>query len=135
MPSWRASVHSILIFPKENGSMDKARPDDELEILRHFTRLVAAEESARTVWQRVDAELRFALQSAYLLLDHNPGEDAESFITFTLERLSQCIRRVNEPLQVEYQGQVRGRVIWPATFKARYREDHDPSRYVCRQLR
>lgn len=107
---------------------------DEVKILRRFIGWTMSPGSTRKVWERVGPETRFAMRSAYFLLDRDPGRDAESFITITLERLMQSVSRVNEPLQVEYQGKVRGRVIWPATFKARYREDFDPSRYVCRQI-
>ena len=114
--------------------MDKAQIEsDEIKILRRVIGWAMSPGSPRKVWDRVDPETRFAMRSAYFLLDHDPGRDVESFVTITLERLMQSVSRVNEPLQVEYQGQVRGRVIWPATFKARYREDFDPSRYVCRQ--
>lgn len=108
--------------------------DNEIKVLRRFVgRLMSP--GRIPVWEQVDTETRFAMRSAYFLLNHDPGYDAESFVTVTLERLLQRISRVNEPMQVEYQGQVRGRIIWPATFKARYREDYDPSRYVCRQVR
>jgi len=109
--------------------------DNEIKILRRFIGWTMSPGSHRKVWERVGPETRFAMRSAYFLLDHDPGRDAESFATVTLERLSQSVCRVNEPLQVEYQGQVRGRVLWPATFKARFRGDFDPSRYVCSQLR
>src|SRR5262245_19398105 len=100
--------------------------DNEIKVLRRFVgRLMSP--GRIPVWEQVDTETRFAMRSAYFLLNHEPGYDAESFVTVTLERLLQRISRVNEPMQVEYQGQVRGRIIWPATFKARYREDYDPS--------
>jgi hypothetical protein len=108
--------------------------DNEIMVLRRFIGWLMSPVRL-SVWERIDTETRFAMRSAYFLLNHDPGRDAESFVTVTLERLLSRVSRVNEPLQVEYQGQVRGRVIWPATFKARYREDFDPSRYVCRQVR
>lgn len=111
--------------------MDK----NEIEVLRRFIGWMMAPGSSPKVWERIEPETRFAMRSAYFLLNYDPGRDAESFITVTLERLLQRVSRVNEPLQVEYQGQVRGRIVWPATFKARYREDFDHSRFVCRQAR
>jgi Domain of unknown function (DUF2357) len=108
--------------------------DNEIKVLRRFVGWLMAPGSPRKVWERVAPETRFAMRSAYFLLDIDPGRDAESFVTVTLERLLQRASRVSEPLRVECRGQVRGRVVWPATFKARYREDLDPSRYVCRQI-
>lgn len=108
--------------------------ENEVEILRRFIGRMMSPGSSPKVWERVDPQTRFAMRSAYFLLNRDPGRDAETFITVTLERLLQRVSRVNEPMQVEYQGQVRGRVVWPATFKARYREDFDQSRFVCRQV-
>lgn len=109
--------------------------ENEVKILRRYVSWVMSPGSGDSVWEGVDPETRFAMRSAYFLLDYEPGRDAESFVTFTLERLLQRVSRVNHQLQVECQGEVRGRVLWPATFKARYREDFDQTRYVCRQSR
>jgi hypothetical protein len=86
-------------------------------------------------WERIATpDLRFAARAAYFLLDAG-RDDAESFLTYTLERLLSQLTRITEQRQVEYRGRVRGRIVWPATFKARYLEEYDPSRYVCREVR
>src|SRR5262245_31666840 len=94
--------------------MEGAETDNnESSILRRFIGWTMAQHPPRKVWERVDPKTSFAMRSAYFLLDQDTGRDAEHFITVTLERLLQCVSRVNQPLQVEYQGQVRGKVIWP----------------------
>lgn len=51
--------------------------------------------------------------------------DHTGHITQLLERLLYQLDHVTERRRVEYQGQVRGRVVWPATYKARYAEHFD----------
>ena len=34
---------------------------------------------------------------------------------------------------MEYQGRVRGRVVWPTTYKARFSQNYNPNLYHCRQ--
>jgi len=79
-------------------------------------------------------EADFATVAAYFLLDLGPDGGVELFIRRTLVRLVQQLSHSTEQLEVQYRGQVRGRVLWPATYKARYGEDYDPTRFVCREV-
>ena len=113
----------------------------ELDIHRRL--LTAAVNAVRpTPWEQiVPANLRFAARAAYFLLDAGEREaesfipDAETFLTESLERLLRKLTRVTERQQVERHGQVRGRVLWSATYKARYVQDYDPGLFVCRDVR
>jgi type VI protein secretion system component VasA len=88
------------------------------------------------------------MQAAYFLLDV-PGENGEGgagsqagkpppnveqFVTETLRNLLLHLSRATERHQIEYRGQVRGRILWSNTLKARCSDDYDPTRYVCQQL-
>jgi hypothetical protein len=81
------------------------------------------------------AQLHFAGRASYLLLDVDTRGDVETFVTHTLGRLLRQLNHNTQQHQVEYPGQVRGRVVWSATYKARYAQDYDPTRYVCREVR
>ena len=88
----------------------------------------------------LDAQQQFAIAATYFLLDvpdsglAAPSVSVERFVTYTLGRLLQQLSRVTERQRVAYAGQVHGRIDWPSTIKARYSEDYDPSRYVCREV-
>lgn len=71
----------------------------------------------------------------YFLLDTRGDCPVETFITHTLSRLLQQLNRHTERHLVEYQGRVRGRIAWAATFKARYSQSGDPGRYVSQEVR
>jgi predicted nucleic acid-binding protein len=79
---------------------------------------------------------RRAAGALYFLLDTGPPREpgVERFVTYTLDRLLVQLSRESERRPVTYQGQVRGRVLWPQTIKARHAEDFDPTRFVCREL-
>lgn len=86
--------------------------------------------------QSLTINTQFMARSAYLLLDRDhTGDDVETFATYTLPRLLRDLGHQTERRQIEYQGQIRGRVLWPATYKARYSEGCDPNRYICRETR
>lgn len=70
----------------------------------------------------------------FFLLDCSSSICVESFINITLTRLVQQLSRQTEQQQVEYRAQVRGRVKWQATLKARYSEGVDPTRFVCSEV-
>lgn len=76
------------------------------------------------------------LLAAYFLLDtdSDSGQSAVTFVTHTLSRLLQQLTRSTEQQAVLYEGQVRGRILWPATYTARYNDGFNPNRYVCRQV-
>jgi hypothetical protein len=81
-----------------------------------------------------DPETDLAVTSAFFLLGRDRHGGVEQFITHSLGRLLQQLSRSTERQQVEYRGQVRGRILWPATFKARYTQDYDPTRFVCKEV-
>ena len=75
------------------------------------------------------------IAATYFLLDVDRAGGVELFVTHTLVSLVQQLNRRTEQWQSVYRGQVRGRILWPATYKARYSEGYDPTRYVCREVR
>lgn len=86
------------------------------------------------IWQTVGSD--FPTTAAYFLLDIEAEENGvEPYATITLPRLQQQLVRNTERRLVEHRSQVRGRVVWAATQKARHNRDYDPSRYVCREVR
>ena len=58
----------------------------------------------------------------------------DQFVNRNLRRILGQLSRRTELRQVQYRGQVRGRVLWPATYKARYSEEFDPTRFVCQEV-
>ncbi|MCB8952516.1 MAG: hypothetical protein H6650_10930 [Ardenticatenales bacterium] len=76
------------------------------------------------------------LLATYFLLDldNNGNQSTVAFVTHTLSRLLQQLTRSTEQQAVLYEGQVRGRILWPATYKARHNDGFNPNRYVCRQV-
>jgi hypothetical protein len=81
-----------------------------------------------------DPEADFAAAATYFLLGLDASGGVEQFVTHTLGRLLLQLIRSTEPRQVEYRGQVRGRILWPATYKLRYCDDYDPTCFVCREV-
>ena len=57
------------------------------------------------------------------------------FLDDGLSRILLHMTRRTEQQRVEQRSRVRGRVAWPATYKARYGEDYDPARFVCFEVR
>jgi Domain of unknown function (DUF2357) len=80
-------------------------------------------------------EPAFAVAATYFVLDLDRQGGVEWFIVHTLSRLVPQLLHSTEQQSVMYRGQVRGRILWPATFKARYTDDYDPSRFVCYEVR
>jgi len=109
---------------------------DERAVMRRLLALIMAApaEHPDEKWGRSSAFLS-AAASTYFLLDPQPRSGVKRFVTRTLERLVQQLSRSTQQRQMEYRGQVRGRIAWPATFKARYGQDYDPTRFVCREVR
>jgi hypothetical protein len=108
---------------------------DETAVLRRLLGLTMAAPPAG-FWERgFTPEARPVFAATYFLLDAMPGEDVETFVRVTLRRLLQQLTRRTERQQAVYQGQVRGRIHWDATYKARYGQDYDPTRYVCHEVR
>jgi hypothetical protein len=87
-------------------------------------------------WASFDSHVgRYVVGAVFFLLDVVPDGDVETFVLRDTERLLQHLQRRTDRLQVEHRGQVRGHVVWPATYKARHTEDYDPTRLVCREVR
>jgi hypothetical protein len=105
---------------------------DEAAVLRRLARILVL--PAGDAWQQLAAGGRFGAAAAFFLLDAGHEDEAEEFAMYTLGRLVQSLNRRCEAQQVEHEGQVRGRIVWPATFKARYGQDYHPARYVCREV-
>jgi hypothetical protein len=82
-----------------------------------------------------DPALDRPVPAAYFLLDPHPEDSAEAFIQHTLGRLVQQLSRSTQRHESEYRGRVRGRIVWPATYKSRLVQGGDPSMYVCREVR
>jgi hypothetical protein len=81
------------------------------------------------------ARLHLAARATYLLLNVDQRGDVETFVTHTLGRLLRQLNHNTQQQQIEVPGRVRGRVVWSATYKARYAQDYDPTRYICREVR
>jgi hypothetical protein len=114
---------------------EKRDMGEETAVLRRLVGLAMAS-SAAGFWQRgLAPEVRPVFAATYFLLDNKPGRDVETFIHVTMKRLLQQLTRRTERQPVTYQGQVRGRIDWAATYKARYSQDYDPTRYVCHEVR
>ncbi|MCA9970785.1 MAG: hypothetical protein KC425_11255 [Anaerolineales bacterium] len=81
---------------------------------------------------RLQADDARALRAAYFLADSRPETDLLRFASDTLPLLLRQLQRTTRRERVTYQGQVRGRVDWPATAKARLQNEVNPALYVCR---
>ena len=109
-----------------------ARRGGESAVLRRLLALAMAPGPPR--WPELAPAVRRAVQACYFLLDADPAGDAEILASQVLERLLRQLSHTTEQRQVEYRGRLRGRIGWPATFKARASADYDPTRYVCRAV-
>ncbi|MBN2002730.1 MAG: DUF2357 domain-containing protein [Anaerolineae bacterium] len=107
---------------------------DESAVLRRLLSLLMASQEPPS-WESLVPVGMPAIAAAFFLLDVEPASDVEMFITMTMSRLVQQLNRNTQQQQVEYRGQIRGRINWPATLKARYDRDYDLSRYVCCEVR
>lgn len=107
----------------------------ETEVLQA---LIARQMSARSDRMRLsdlDRQQQAAVSASYFLLDAPAKGSVERFVLFTLARLMEQLGRETERPYVLYMGQVRGQVNWQATVKARYGDDYNPGRYICREVR
>jgi hypothetical protein len=132
-----------------DGAADGAGAGEPAVLRRLVGHLMAP---AAPALGHLDPPERFALQATYFLLDVDtaggtgatgatgaiktkPTESAETFVTWVLERLLRRLRHTTEQRQVELQDRVRGRVVWPATYKARLGGGYTPALHVCREVR
>jgi hypothetical protein len=107
----------------------------ENEVMRRFVGLLMGPAAIEPFREVLPLSLHKAARATYFLLDTSEEYDAETFISYTLSRLIRQLNHNTKQHPVVYQGRVRGRIMWPATFKAHYGQDYDPSRYVCREVR
>jgi hypothetical protein len=109
---------------------------DDAAVMRRFIGLAMASPGP-PAWDQLDPALVRSIRSTYFLLDTHAagGIDAETVATRVLDRLMLQLRRTTERQQVSRRGQIAGRIVWPATLKARYGEEHDPTRYVSQRVR
>jgi hypothetical protein len=78
-----------------------------------------------------DAQLLGALAQTALMV----SAPVQRLILELAPALLRQLSRLNEPERIESRREIRGRVDWSATYKARMGENNDRSLYVCRQIR
>jgi hypothetical protein len=74
------------------------------------------------------------VQAIYFLLDNQSPNNIYQFVSDPLPRIIEQLHHTTTRINVEYQGRVRGRVVWSATYKARCSQDYNPNLYSCRQV-
>lgn len=70
-----------------------------------------------------------------LFILHFCAADLVDFLEETAMRISQQLQANTEPVQQTHRGRIRGRVLWPATVKARAVDNGDPTLFACRHSR
>jgi hypothetical protein len=108
---------------------------NEAAALRRILAFTSAPPKAAAWAELATSGRLFGAAATFFLLDQEPQHDVETFVVYTLGRLLQHLSRRREANEIQYHGRVRGRVLWPTTFKARFAQDYDPTRYVCREVR
>ncbi len=122
-------------------------PNNASAVLEYFTRQILA--PFDSIERAFGARPDHTTAVTYFLLDlvsgHEPAPAGEQdlstlagvdpFIHYTLARLLYQLSHSTEQHPVEYHAQVRGRILWNATYKARFSEEYNPSIYVCSQVR
>lgn len=122
-------------------------PNDSSAVLEYFTRQCLAPyvDLQRACGPRPDQPTAMT----YFLLDLVSGPESspvgeqdlstlagvDTFIHHTLARLLLQLSHSTEQHPVQYHAQVRGRILWNATYKARFAEEYNPTIYVCAQVR
>jgi hypothetical protein len=107
-------------------------PFDDSAVLRRLIELFLDTPDASQS-PKPDSVLR-RLAATLFLVDVRPTYDILRFLDDGLSRIFQHMTRRATRQQVAYRGQVRGRVAWSATYKARFDKDYDPSLYVCSEM-
>ena len=108
---------------------------DEPAVLRRLLQVLMSPPPATPAWERLAPSARFGLRASYFLLDVDAGGDAETFLTYLLDRLLRRLDRRTEDRAVEARDRLRGPIVWPATLAARSCRDYDPTRFICRERR
>lgn len=106
----------------------------ESAVIQRLLGLLLAPPSSLAAAEILTPERQRVAKTVFFMLDIGARANAETFMTYTLLRLLRQLSHNTMQRPVTYRGQVRGRVQWPATFKARHGEDYDPNRYVCREV-
>ncbi|MCL4868092.1 MAG: hypothetical protein KJ063_03910 [Anaerolineae bacterium] len=106
---------------------------EEAAVLRQLLRLTLSADHV-AVRQQVEQRKISGLSPAYFLLAMDKYGGTEHFVTYQLGRIVQQLSRYTEQREVEYSGQVRGRILWSATLKARHSGQPGPHRFICRQV-
>jgi len=86
----------------------------------------------RTQWE---GSLDRITASTYFIIDQSLDLGVERFIHRTMPRLLQQLSHSTEQVQNVLHGQIRGQVLWGATYKARLTEEYNPSIYLCGEVR
>ena len=105
----------------------------EVVLLRQLVRLTLLPPSPQISQDVLQGKIA-GLSAAYFLLAMDQQGGMEQFVTYQLGRIVQQLSRTTEQKRVEYAGQVRGRILWSETIKARAGGDFNPQRFVCREL-
>ena len=112
---------------------DMGDPQGRLEVLEAFLKCsMASPDKLREQWE---AQLDRITASTYFIIDQSLDLGVERFVHRTMPRLLHQLSHSTEQVQSMLYGQVRGRVLWGATYKARFTEEYNPSIYVCGEVR
>lgn len=108
-------------------------PEGRLEVLEAFLKCsLASPKKLREQWE---AQLDRITASTFFIIDQSSDLGVERFVHRTMPRLLQQLSHSTEQVQNVLHGQIRGRVLWGATYKARFTEEYNPSIYVCGEVR
>lgn len=128
-----------------------------LDPLVYLLRIISQQPPKKGYWEKeVEPSQRYLAAATYFVLAYFPDRQerplpnvwdkepryyqstglisVEAFVTQVLRRILEQLNRRTERRQIQYRGQVRGRVVWPATYKARTSEGYDPSLFVCQEV-
>lgn len=109
--------------------------EGEAAVLRRLIGLLLAAPIDLPLDRGLPPDWHAAAKMAYFLLHVDTAGDVDSFVTRTLDRLLQQLSHHTQQIPVEQRERVRGRINWPATYKARFEQDYDPARFVCHEVR
>ena len=105
--------------------------DQQMRVTRAFFHLELDPDAALRVSRSAERRMR----ETWFLLHRTRAGDPTSFLTHTLDRLLRHISFQTDRAPREYHGRVRGKVAWPETIKSRYTSGHDPTIFVCREVK
>ncbi len=108
---------------------------DEARILRRLMGWLLADPIVPPLDRLLPPERLAAAKAAYFLLHVDAAGDVHSFVAHTLDRLLQQLSHHTQQVPVQQRERVRGRINWPATYKARFEQSYDPARFVCHEVR